>query len=172
MDSSHFISAEILLPERQSTSVLSEQYKTSYLFYVTLSFLCNIICYLISVFVFSLVTLSGATTLSPVSWAWKIHQLLLCKGVRLSPSKCPEYISIKPFDGEAPTLEFWVMWHTPSLPLLPGPLWNRVVAPDWVLSMGQIEQTVCKQMTDVKLWLWCCNSWSNLTVCKKELRLI
>ena len=48
---------------RRSLSVLSEQYETSYLFYVTLSFLCNIICYLISVFVFSLVTLSGATTI-------------------------------------------------------------------------------------------------------------
>ena len=46
----------------RSISVLSEQYETSYLFYVTLSFLCNIICYLISVFVFSLVTLSGTTT--------------------------------------------------------------------------------------------------------------
>ena len=46
----------------RSISVLSEQYETSYLFYVTLSFLCNIICYLISVFAFSLVTLSGATT--------------------------------------------------------------------------------------------------------------
>ena len=46
----------------RSISVLSEQYETSYLFYVTLSSLCNIICYLISVFVFSLVTLSGATT--------------------------------------------------------------------------------------------------------------
>ena len=34
----------------RSISVLSEQYDTSYLFYVTLSFLCNIICYLISVF--------------------------------------------------------------------------------------------------------------------------
>ena len=33
-------------------------------FYVTLSFLCNIICYLISVFAFSLVTLSGATTIT------------------------------------------------------------------------------------------------------------
>ena len=43
----------------RSLSVLYEQYKTSYLFYVTLSFLCNIICYLISVFAFSLVTLSG-----------------------------------------------------------------------------------------------------------------
>ena len=46
----------------RSISVLSEQYETSYLFNVTLSFLCNIICYLISVFAFSLVTLSGATT--------------------------------------------------------------------------------------------------------------
>ena len=33
-------------------------------FYVTLSFLCNIIWYLISVFEFPLVTLSGATTIS------------------------------------------------------------------------------------------------------------
>ena len=47
----------------RSISVLSEQYKTSYLFYVTLSFLCNIICYLIFVFAFSLVTLSRATTI-------------------------------------------------------------------------------------------------------------
>ena len=37
---------------RRSISVLSEQDETSYLFYVTLSFLCNIICYLISVFAF------------------------------------------------------------------------------------------------------------------------
>ena len=42
-------------------SMLSQQYESSYLFYVTLSFLCNIICYLISVFAFSLVTLSGST---------------------------------------------------------------------------------------------------------------
>ena len=39
------------------------------------------------------------------------------------------------------------------LPLLPGSLWSEVVAADKVLSMGQIEQTVCKQMTDVELWL-------------------
>ena len=31
------------------------------------------------------------------------------------------------------------MWSTPSLPLFPGPLQPGVVAPDWVLSMGQIE---------------------------------
>ena len=36
-------------------------------------------------------------------------------------------------------LEIWGMWSTPSLPLLLGPLLPRVVAPDRVLSMGQIE---------------------------------
>ena len=31
------------------------------------------------------------------------------------------------------------MQSTPSLPLLPGPLWPGVVTPDRVLSIGQIE---------------------------------
>ena len=62
--------------------------------------------------------------------------------------------NIKPSDGEAPTLEIWGIRSTPSLPLLPGSLWPGVIEPDWVLSMGQIEQTVYKQMTDVKLWLF------------------
>ena len=31
------------------------------------------------------------------------------------------------------------MWSTHSLPLLPGPLWLTVVAPDMVLIKGQIE---------------------------------
>ena len=35
-------------------------------------------------------------------------------------------------------LEFWGIWTTP-LPLLPGLLWPRVVAPNRALSMGQIE---------------------------------
>ena len=33
----------------------------------------------------------------------------------------------------------WGMWNTSSLPLVLGPLWPGVVAPDKVLSMGQIE---------------------------------
>ena len=41
------------------------------------------------------------------------------------------------------------MCSTPSLTLLPGPLLPRAVTPDRVLSMGQIEQTMCKQMTYV-----------------------
>ena len=36
-------------------------------------------------------------------------------------------------------MELWGMWSTPSLPLLPSPLWSGVVAPDRVLSIGQIE---------------------------------
>ena len=36
-------------------------------------------------------------------------------------------------------LELWRMQSTPLLPSLPGPLWPGVVAPDRVLSMGQIE---------------------------------
>ena len=36
-------------------------------------------------------------------------------------------------------LELWGMWSTPSLPLLPGLLWPRVVAPDNGLSVDQIE---------------------------------
>ena len=69
-------------------------------------------------------------------------------------------------------LRLWGMWSIPSLPLLSGPHWHRVVAPDRVLSMGQIEQTVCKPMTDVKLWLLYSNTWNHLTVCKKELWLV
>ncbi len=57
--------------------------------------------------------------------------------------------------GEAPVmLELWEMWSSPSLPSLPGLLWLRVVTPDRILSMGQIELfnhlTVCKQMTNVE----------------------
>ena len=47
---------------RRSISVLAKQYVTSYLFYVTLSFFCNIISYLISMFAFSLVNFSVVTT--------------------------------------------------------------------------------------------------------------
>ena len=43
-------------------------------------------------------------------------------------------------DGEVPLmLEPWGMWSTPSLPSLPDPLRSGVIAPDRVLSIGQIE---------------------------------
>ena len=47
----------------------------------------------------------------------------------------------KQSDGKVTViLELWGMQSTLSLPLLPGQLWPGVVAPDRVLSMGQIEQ--------------------------------
>ena len=73
-----------------------------------------------------------------VGWGYRIHWLHLCRGVSPSP-KCPGY-DIKQSDGEYPIiLELWVMWSSPSLPLLPGLLRPGVVAPDKVLSFGQIE---------------------------------
>ena len=69
-------------------------------------------------------------------------------------NKCPGY-NIKQSDGEAPVLVLWGTLSGPSLPLLLGPLWARVVVLDRVLSVGQIGQfdieTVFKQMTYIKL---------------------
>ena len=52
-------------------------------------------------------------------------------------------------------LEPWGMLSTPLLPSHPDPFWPGVVAPDKVLSIGQIElfdiYTECKQMTCAKL---------------------
>ena len=53
-------------------------------------------------------------------------------------NKCPGY-DTKQSDGEIPVmLELWGMQSTLSLTSLPGPLCPRVVAPDRILSMGQI----------------------------------
>ena len=58
----------------------------------------------------------------------------------------------KQSNGEAPVmLKLWGMWRTILLPLLPDPLWPAVVAPDWILSMGQIEPN-CVQMLN---WIVC-----------------
>ena len=60
----------------------------------------------------------------------------LCRGVRPPANECLGY-DTKQFDDEVPVmLGLWEMWSTPSLPLLPGPLWPGLVAPDRALSMG------------------------------------
>ena len=52
------------------------------------------------------------------------------------PNECRGY-DTKQSDGEVPAvLELWGMRSTPLLPLLPGPLWPGMVAPDRALSMG------------------------------------
>ena len=56
-----------------------------------------------------------------------------------SPNECPGY-NTKQSDGEVSVmLGLWVMRSTLSLPSLPSLLCPGVVAPDKVLSMGQIE---------------------------------
>ena len=74
----------------------------------------------------------------PVGWSCRIHRLLLCRRVR-----SPQWVSwydTKQSNGEVKVmLELWRMQSTSSLPLLPGPLWPRMVAPDRALSMGYIE---------------------------------
>ena len=72
----------------------------------------------------------------PVGWGYRIHQLHLCRGVRPTPNEFTGY-DTKQSDGEVPVmLKLWGMWSTPSLPLLPGPFWSGVAAPDRSLSIG------------------------------------
>ena len=74
-----------------------------------------------------------------VSWGCRICRLyLFCRGVR-PPHECPVY-DTKQSDGEdLVMLELWEMQSTPLLLSFPGLLWPGVVAPDRVLSMGQIK---------------------------------
>ena len=55
-------------------------------------------------------------------------------------NECSGY-GIKPSYG---VLDIWGMWSTLSLSLLPDPLCPGLIAPDRVLSIVQIEQTVGK----------------------------
>ena len=69
-----------------------------------------------------------------IGWGCRIHRLHLCKGV--PPNECPGY-DTKQFDVEVPVmLELWGMWRTLSLPLVLGPLWPGIVAPDRAQYMG------------------------------------
>ena len=71
---------------------------------------------------------------------------------RLPANDCPGY-DTKQSDGEVLVmLGLWGMWSTPLLPLLPGPLWPGMVAPDRVLSMGQIELN-CILMLNWIVWI-------------------
>ena len=59
-----------------------------------------------------------------------------CFSAVRSPYECPGY-DTKQSDGEVLVmLELLGMRRIPSLPLLPGPLWPEMVAPDKALSMG------------------------------------
>ena len=76
------------------------------------------------------------TSSCPVGWGCRIHQLHLCRGVGPPPNECPTYDPKQSDDEVSVMLGPWGMRSTPSLPLLSGPLWPRVVALDRALSMG------------------------------------
>ena len=72
-------------------------------------------------------------------------------GVR-SPNECPGY-DTKQSDGGVPViLELWGMQSTPSLLLLPGPLWTGVVAPDKGPIYGP-NRTNCILMLNWIVWI-------------------
>ena len=74
----------------------------------------------------------------PVGWGCKINRLLFYRGVRTPLNEYPGYDN-KQYDGDASVvLELWGMRTTLSLPSFPGPPCPEVVAPERVLSMGQI----------------------------------
>ena len=70
-----------------------------------------------------------------------------------SPNEYPGY-DTKQSEGEASvTLELWGTQSTSLLPLHPGPLWLGVVAPNRVLSMGQIELNWVLKLNWI-VWYW------------------
>ena len=69
------------------------------------------------------------------------------KGKTTTTTECPGY-DTKQLNGEVPVmLELWGMLDTTSFPLLPGPLWPGLVAPD----RGQIAPDRTKLCTYTKL---------------------
>ena len=79
------------------------------------------------------------------------------------PNKCPGY-ETKQSDGEALVmLELRGMQSTPLLPSLSGPLWPEMVAPDRILSMGQIELNCVPMLNLGKVWtpLFSLQLWVN-----------
>ena len=72
----------------------------------------------------------------PVGWGYRLYRLHLCRRVKSTSNECPVY-DTKQSDGEVPVmLQLWGMRSTSSLPLLPGPLFPGMVAPDRALFMG------------------------------------
>ena len=76
----------------------------------------------------------------PVGWGCTIHGLHLCREVKPSTMSVLDMTLNFLMEPHVPLmLELWEIQSTTSLPTLPGPLWLGVLAPDRVLSMGQIE---------------------------------
>ena len=116
------------------------------------------------------------------SWLWNSPTASLQRG-KTPPNKRPGY-DTKESDGEVPVMpELWGMHSTHSLPLIPGLLWPGVVAPDRILSMGQIELNCILMLNwivwngtvfDIEPiltlnWMFEIEQFWHLTVCKQNL---
>ena len=77
--------------------------------------------------------------LIPFASGCKIRRRHLYAGVIPNQNKCPEY-DTKLSNSEAPVLELWRMGSTPSLPLLPSPLWPGVAVTVRVPSIAKIKR--------------------------------
>ena len=79
---------------------------------------------------------------SPVNWGCKIHQLHLCRGLRPSPPTSVLHMTLNNLLPRLQPMRFGEYRKPLQLLMLSGLLSPGVVAPDRVLSMGQIEQTM------------------------------
>ena len=71
---------------------------------------------------------SSNSSIAQSAGACRIHRLHVCRGVR-PHHECPGY-NIKQSDGEVPVMMgLWVIRNTPSLSILPGPLWSGMIGP-------------------------------------------
>ena len=88
----------------------------------------------------------------PVGWSCWIPPTASLQTGKNPHNGYPRYDTKQSY-GEVPSmLELWGTRSTPSLPSLPGQLWPRVVVPDGVLSMGQIELN-CVLMINWIVWI-------------------
>ena len=72
------------------------------------------------IFVWFQVFLSNTNS---VGWGCRIHQLYLSRESRPLTNKCLGF-DIQTSDDEVPVVHLWGIWSTPSLSLLPDPLWT------------------------------------------------
>ena len=96
------------------------------------------------------------------AWTAEYTDCIFAEGYD-SPNVCPGYDTKQSDDEASIMLELWGKWSTPLL--IPSPLRPRVVAPDRVLSIVQIELNCSTELFEIKLF------W-HLTVCKQKTVLM
>ena len=95
------------------------------------------------------------SVLGPVGWGCRIHE-------------CPGYDTKQIWWWDSSNIGALRKVDTPSLPMLPDPLWLGVASPDRVLSMGQIELNRVLMLN----WIVWRELFLHLTVCKQKTVLM